>query len=232
LPRVSAAHEQQVRERIVLAALRVFGDRGFHGATIQDVVRESGLSVGAIYTYFGGKDELFLATCDLSAGRGLGELGRRLASGRTTAEKLAIAVGFFLDAVVDSADGPAAAAYLVQAWAEADKEPAVREMLVRRREQLSTAARLLLDEGIARRELPRWLDVEATAWASTALLDGLLLERIEEGSGFRRAVHERRARTIVDLLLASAAARSRPSLPIVPPEPFGLLDDSTVADTA
>jgi TetR/AcrR family transcriptional regulator, transcriptional repressor of aconitase len=222
MPRITPAHEQQIRDRIVAAALRVFADHGFHRATMQDVVRESGLSVGAIYTYFSSKDDLFLATCDVSAGQGFGELGRRLATGRTTAERLAIAIGFFLDSVVESADSTATAAYLVQAWAEADNEPAVREMLVRRREQLSTAARLLLDEGIARGEVALWIDVEATAWASTALLDGLLLQRIEEGPGFRRAIHERRARAFVELLLAGASS-SRPAVPVAPAQPFSLL---------
>ncbi len=220
MPRVSAAHQQQIRDRIVRAALRVFSERGFHRATIHDVVVESGLSVGAIYTYFSGKDELFLATCDLSASQALGELGRRLASGGSTADRLAIAVGFFLDSVVDSTDP--AARFLVQAWAEADNEPAVREMLLRRRTQLSVAARLLLDEGIARGELPAWLDVPTVADAATALLDGLILARLEEGAGYRRDVHERRARSIVELLLASAAAPARPVLPDVPARPFGL----------
>jgi len=59
MPRVSAAHEQAVRDRIVAAAIRVFTDRGY-GATVKDVVRDSGLSVGAIYTYFKSKEELFL----------------------------------------------------------------------------------------------------------------------------------------------------------------------------
>lgn len=228
MPRVTAAHEQQIRDRIVAAALRVFATQGFHRATIQDVVHESGLSVGAIYTWFAGKDDLFLATCDLLAGQGLGELGRRLATGGSTAEKLAIAFGFFLDSVVEAGDGSTTARYLVQAWAEADNEPAVREMLVRRREQLSTAARLLLDEGIARGELPEWLDVEGTALAATALLDGLVLERIEEGTAFRRSAHERRARSIVDLLLSAAASPSRPRVPSVPARPYALLppDDS------
>ena len=99
MPHVSAAHEQAVRARIVDAALRVFAEKGYHGATIGDVVRDSGLSVGAIYTYFRGKDELFLATCEFSAGVGLGELGNRLVRGRSVADKLAIAVGFFLDAM-------------------------------------------------------------------------------------------------------------------------------------
>ena len=65
MPRVSPQHEQEVRERIVNAATRVFSERGFHRATMQDIVRASGLSVGAVYTYFKSKDELILAGCDL-----------------------------------------------------------------------------------------------------------------------------------------------------------------------
>ena len=236
MPRVSPDHERQVRERIVRAALRVFADRGFHRATIQDVVRESGLSVGAIYTYFKGKDEIFLATCDLSADQGLGELGQRLAGGSTTAHRLAIAVGFFLDSVVEyEDDGVAPPAFLVQAWAEADQEPAVREMLRRRREQLDTAAQLLLEEGIGRGDVPAWIDVRALAEASTALLDGLLLQRIEAGSAYRRTDFERRARSFVELALAAGTADRRPDLPSVASEPFrpaGMADRAPARDAA
>src|SRR5262245_2716647 len=134
MPRVSAAHEQEVRDRIVNAALRVFGDRGFHGATMQDVVRESGLSVGAIYTWFKSKDDLFIAACDLASGRGFGELAVRLGSGRTVAEKLAIAVAFYFDSAEgDGMELPGNADFLVQAWGRADTEPSVRDMLRRRR---------------------------------------------------------------------------------------------------
>ena len=94
MPRITQQHEQQVRQRIAAAALRVFGEHGFHRATIQDVVRESGLSVGAIYTYYKSKDELFLSICDMtveetvmslaaesSAGSDDDELWRRLSAG-------------------------------------------------------------------------------------------------------------------------------------------------------
>ena len=50
MPRVTAAHEQEVRDRIVTRRRRVFGEKGFHSATIADVVPRAGLSVGAIYT--------------------------------------------------------------------------------------------------------------------------------------------------------------------------------------
>ena len=224
MPRVTAAHGQEVRERIVGAALRVFGERGYHGATIADVVRESGLSVGAIYTYFKGKDDLFLATCDLASGRGLGELAARLPAGRTVAERLAIAIAFYFDtAEGDALDAPGNADFLVQAWARADAEPAAREMLRRRREQLVMAGQFLLEEGIARGELPRWLDTALVARAYMALLDGYLLIRAEQGPGFSRDAAEREAREVLTLVLAAAAAEARPEVPVVPARPFSIL---------
>jgi AcrR family transcriptional regulator len=224
MPRVTAAHEQEVRERIVVAALRVFGERGFHGATIADVVRESGLSVGAIYTYFRGKDDLFLATCDLASGRGLGELAARLAAGRTVAERLAIAVGLYFDTADGAAQtGPGNADFLIQVWAQADAEPAAREMLRRRREQLSMAGEFLLAEGIARGELPRWMDARAVARAYMALLDGMLLVRAEQGDAFRREDAERDARELLALVLAAGASETRPPIPEVATQPFSIL---------
>ena len=223
MPRITPAHEAEVRERIVAAALRVFGERGFHGATMQDVVRESGLSVGAIYTYFKGKDDLFLATCDLASGRGLGELAARLGSGRTVAERLAIAVGFYFDSAEETAAGPGDADFLVQAWAQAEAEPAAREMLSRRRDQLVMAGTFLLEEGIARGELPRWMDAGTVARAYIAMLDGMLLVRAERGGAFRRADAEAEAREILRLLLGAASAAARPFVPDVEARPFSIL---------
>jgi AcrR family transcriptional regulator len=226
MPRVTAAHEQEVRDRIVAASLRVFGERGFHGATMQDLVRESGFSVGAIYTYFRGKDELFMAACDLASGRGLGELAARVATGRTTAEKLAIAVAFFFDTAEgdEAANLPGNAEFLVQAWAQADAESAAREMLLRRREQLVMAGSMLLEEGMARGELPRWIDTTALARAYVSLLDGLILARVEQGSAWRRSEAERQAREILALVLAAAARPDRPDLGEVAPRPYSLLE--------
>ena len=98
---------------------------------------------------------------------------------------------------------------LVQAWASADGEPRLRDMLRRRRERLVGAGQLLLREGVARGELPAWLDVDATARGYIALLDGLLLERIEAGDAYRPADLERQARAILDALLAAASVPTR-----------------------
>jgi len=48
------------RQRILRAARDVFGKQGFHGATIEQIADEAGLSNGAIYYNFSSKGELFL----------------------------------------------------------------------------------------------------------------------------------------------------------------------------
>ncbi len=224
MPRVSVEHEQAVRARIVESALRVFAEKGYHGATIGDVVRDSGLSVGAIYTYFRGKDELFFATCEYSAGQGLGELGNRLVRGRTVAEKLAIAVGFFLDAMDGVPNEPDMASMLVMQWARAEAEPSLRASLSRRRDQIAAAGELLIREGVARGELPAWTDSPALAAAYVTFLDGLLLWRLEQGDAYRREEAERRALALLRPILASAAAAEAPSVPHVPAQVWSVTE--------
>ncbi|MFL5684798.1 MAG: TetR/AcrR family transcriptional regulator [Chloroflexota bacterium] len=210
MPRLTAVQEQQVRDRIIRAAVAVFAEKGFHRATIADVVARSGLSVGAIYTHFTGKDELFLHSCDLISGQGLDELAARLAPLATTAERLRAAVAYYVD-TIDDFDGQPGQVSLVRAWAEAREEPGVREMLARRRERLLGAAQLLLREGIVRGELPEWLDVDGFGRGFMALLDGLLLQRIEAGDGYRPEESMRRANAVLDVLLAVRGAE-RPAV--------------------
>ena len=170
MPRVSAQHEQEVRERIVRAATRVFSERGFHRATMQDIVRASGLSVGAIYTYFKSKDDLILAGCDLITDQEMGELARRLASIDGFRERIAVAVGLIFDQMEIESGDLGSIRQLSLAWAEADTSPAIREMLLRRRREIHGVAVALLQEGIARGEFPAWLDIDRVAAALGALL--------------------------------------------------------------
>lgn len=204
MPRVTPAHEQQIRDRILAAAGRVFSDKGFHSSTIADVVRESGLSVGAIYTYFSSKEELFRRSCDLLSSRGLDELAERLATASSTRERMEIAIAYYVE-TIDEFGGAPGQVSLVQAWAEADREPSVRETLVARRERMVGVGQLLLRQGIATGDLPAWLDVDGVTRGFLALLDGLLLQRIEAGDAYRPAELQKRAAAVFEVMLAAAS---------------------------
>ncbi len=52
--------EDPLREQLLDAAARVFAEKGYFGARIVDIVREAGLSSGAVYGRFDSKDELLM----------------------------------------------------------------------------------------------------------------------------------------------------------------------------
>jgi AcrR family transcriptional regulator len=49
IPRVNQKHLEARREQILEAAIECFAHNGFHRTTMQDIMREAGLSVGAPY---------------------------------------------------------------------------------------------------------------------------------------------------------------------------------------
>lgn len=53
--------KQQNRQAILDAAREVFAELGYEPATVRDIIRRTGLSVGAFYNYFRSKEEVYAA---------------------------------------------------------------------------------------------------------------------------------------------------------------------------
>jgi TetR/AcrR family transcriptional regulator, fatty acid metabolism regulator protein len=67
------------RERILRAALEVFARKGYHRAVVDDIVRASETSKGAVYHHFPNKEAIFLALVDDFAARLADALARAIA---------------------------------------------------------------------------------------------------------------------------------------------------------
>jgi AcrR family transcriptional regulator len=61
---VKSHNPEATRGKILDAALDVFSHKGYHDASVDDVVRESQTSKGAVYFHFANKQKLFLALVD------------------------------------------------------------------------------------------------------------------------------------------------------------------------
>jgi AcrR family transcriptional regulator len=60
--RLSRVEQTERNRSLVLdAARRVFMERGYHGATLEQIAEEAGFSKGVVYSQFEGKADLFLA---------------------------------------------------------------------------------------------------------------------------------------------------------------------------
>jgi TetR/AcrR family transcriptional regulator, repressor for uid operon len=64
MPKLRPETQAARREHILDAAERCFVRTGFHRTTIQDICREAGVSLGALYVYFGSKEALIQGICE------------------------------------------------------------------------------------------------------------------------------------------------------------------------
>jgi AcrR family transcriptional regulator len=66
--------KEETRRELIGSATKVFSERGFHAASLEQIARDAGYTTGAIYFHFGGKDELFLAAFESYALTRVGEI--------------------------------------------------------------------------------------------------------------------------------------------------------------
>lgn len=67
MARVSDAHLEARRQSILVAATKLFSQKGIAAATMAEIAAEAGISPGAIYRYFENKEELARGCMDESA---------------------------------------------------------------------------------------------------------------------------------------------------------------------
>ena len=190
-----------MRQRIIDAAIEVFGEMGYQRATVQDVVRASGLSVGAVYTHFKNKEDLFLVACACEVEAQKADLRLRLAELGSVTDRLRTAIDFAVDAAVFGVNEHSVRAH---AWMMAGESPDLRQILRDRRTEMVAFSRFVLQEALVRGELPAWIDADSVASAFVTLIDGFTVRALEAGS-LSSDDARREAYALLELLLAAPA---------------------------
>lgn len=163
-------------QRLLDAALEVYLERGWQGASLVAVAARAGLTTGAIYSHFKGKNELFVAVCEDQFRRMSVEIGLRLAGDLTNAERLDILRAWFRER-----HKRAGVRLIYDLWHQAAEYPRVRKALADSyRRATDDVARMVtlhmrpeLEPGLA----ALGLTPETLAIIGTALMEGLLLRQ-------------------------------------------------------
>ena len=166
-PDVSEARKSQ----IIDAALKVFSRLGFQKARMDDIVKASGLSKGALYWYFESKDAIIVALLERLFGGSVGALDGVLAEDGPVPARLR---RLGEAAIADVARTRALIPITYEFYAIAMRSKAVRSYLQRYYAEYREGLATLLQEGIDRGEL-REVDPEVTAVSIVALMEGLVL---------------------------------------------------------
>lgn len=173
MPRISPQHEQHRRAQILQAAMACFARQGYHATSMDDVVRESGLSVGAIYSYFPSKEELFLALSDDRANQTLAYLNDVFRRPGPMADKTREAVDYFFRILSDEL--VSLARVNVEFMSQAANSERIKERQDRRCESVRQFIRWILAEGQREGSIRPDVDVAAAAELMLALNEGILL---------------------------------------------------------
>ncbi|MEU4694703.1 TetR/AcrR family transcriptional regulator [Actinoplanes sp. NPDC023714] len=180
MPRVSDAHLAARRRQIVDAAVRCFLRKGFHQSSMQDVIKEADLSVGAFYRYFKSKNELITAI----AGEKIGEVTSVLddvlaADPMPPVTEIIDRVLELVDHSIDH-DGPVRIA--VQVWGEAVHDPEVAAIVSGIYGRVRSRAIGIAERAQAGGQLSADADPVGVGVALFGLIQGYILQRILVGN--------------------------------------------------
>lgn len=172
MPKVSLLHEQQRRRQILDAAMTLFARAGYHATSMDDVVRESGLSVGAIYSYYPSKEDLFLAICDTRTEHTLAHLNQLFRQPGPMVDKARAAVDYFFSTLTDELTPLVRVS--VEFMAEAAKSERCKERQAHRCESIRQFFIWILSDAQARGDVRADVNVAVAAELMMALNEGIV----------------------------------------------------------
>jgi AcrR family transcriptional regulator len=165
-----AEAKARTRERLLDAAARTFARKGYAGASVEEIAESAGYSIGALYSNFAGKEQLFL---ELMAAR---------ADHRTTALADMLGGPDPIEALAaqlerNAARDPDQMALQAEFWLYALRNPETMGALAAQRRQQVAALINVITEATERWGTPPGVPAAEVATIVLAMFQGLVRQR-------------------------------------------------------
>jgi AcrR family transcriptional regulator len=163
------------RGHLVEAAATVFARRGFHGATVDEIAAEAGVTTGALYWHFAGKEDLFLALADERVARRLEEI-RRVNDDATEPTDLDEEIERQFQAFIERE--PEWPLLYYEFWVHGARDPRLRDAFTRRRRAVQGAIADGLEQRAAKYGVDLPMPADQIAVGLNGLMNALAFERV------------------------------------------------------
>lgn len=167
----------QTRRALLDAASVVFARRGYHAASVDEIAAEAGLTTGALYWHFPGKEQLFLALTEEQLAQRADEI-REVADAPVTTDALQQAIGEQFESF--AARNPDWPLLFFEFWAYAVREPRLRAGFKRQRAAVQGALASALETRATALGISLPLPAEQLAVGIAAMMNGLAFEQVAE----------------------------------------------------
>lgn len=169
MPKVDVSEER--RNQIISAATAVFAEKGFYGARMDDIVKASGLSKGALYWYFDSKDAIITAILDEFFNQEMAGMANILAVDMPVGEKIKMIVG---QLTADMQEMNIYQSIALEFYSLASRREEVRLSLLTYFEDFQSGFSMLIQQGIDSGEF-RAIDADIVAATFIAQMEGIAL---------------------------------------------------------
>ena len=191
--------QEDRRQRILDAAVRVFARSGYHGARVGDIAGEAGVAHGLLYHYFASKDEVLETVFRENFGELLGRFRAVAAADEPAPDKLA---GIAKILLRTWRNDPALVTVMVR---EVARSPQLQAQVDEVREAFELIERVI-EQGQAEGTFRRDVDARLASWivygGLEEILTGWALGQLPDGE----EEVARAERTAIDLALGGLAA--------------------------
>lgn len=172
--------QAQTRAALVQAAARVFAREGYDRATLANVAREAGYSTGAVYSNFGGKDDLFLAVYEMFIAGSAREIDLASAEEAEAHEQARHAADQWMDRLTRH---PEAFLLFVELWLQALRDPARRGDFGLRFAVMRDAVTRVVERLAEAHDLDMPMPAGRLAVGLRAFANGMALEKLADPDG-------------------------------------------------
>ncbi|MGA2528095.1 MAG: TetR/AcrR family transcriptional regulator [Acidimicrobiales bacterium] len=166
-----------VRRRLLDAALQIFAEQGFSGASLDEVASAAGLTKGAIYSNFASKDELFFAMMSDQVMTRIETIRAVLGASAagTDSKQALVEIGRMLtEAFTEQREWELV---LLDFWRRAVADDEVRPQFLAHRRALRAAIAESIEQVLGRSPAVSGLSVEEAVTVVLALFNGLAIEK-------------------------------------------------------
>lgn len=173
-PLTPERRRQQTRDHLLAAAAQVFSERGFHGASLDQVAAVAGFSKGAVYSNFESKEDLFLELLKAISEKEIQALHATLRGSEVPPEeRLADFVSLIREDAVRA--GETFGVLYQEFWLYAVRNPKAREQLTRLDDENVRAVAEIIESDRKRQNLKETEGAEQIARIIIVLFRGVNL---------------------------------------------------------
>ena len=192
---------EETRERILAHSAQLFNRQGYAGASLADIMRETGLEKGGIYNHFSSKEQLGLESFDYAYELVRQRVRQALAGKLNAIERLLAIVSVFQSIANDPP--VAGGCPILNAAIEADDANEVLRVRARSAmDEWRVTIHRIVNKGIERREVDSATDADEVASILIATLEGAVML----SSLYKDPVHMKRAVAHMERYIESLSA--------------------------